>query len=1451
MNNYYFSIQYGIGIFISQVNASLKIAFKDEIRLVSQVEVINLSDDVANKLEDNDFKNFFNYHTIQKAQSYINTGKIMRYYIMGRTLSGTIYGTSIYKTEVLFNKYSISTTCTCPVSIDCKHSYALIAQLVNDINEIKKKYSKEITISETNKKIDTKKYNKEAVEYLNEYKIAKTELERIRLTKKFHDNLKLMTVDELLSTMKLININYFPTKLNFLHLKRLIICDKEIFSILHENESSLQTNSFYNQILVDYHTILNMTRPENLFHEKNQSSTETDIELAYYLGLYKEELMVIRNNFYKLYNAPLLFEEYYDEDIKQILFNCPYKINKEIIIAALKASKYDQELLNKFIKYLDFEDLDPAYLSIDNKIEFIKEKDSLIFADDFMKNLPIYLNHDDKFSIGYLILLFDKNRISRREFKKCLTIFPNNKYILSALDGELINDTNLDLDAFKYFDIKAEFYKRDPFSRIMIDEDDDFDCVTISDEITLSIKLGKRYFYQALFDYDLKKIKTDHNFVFSNIFEEKILNYYFNSPHFLNEYNKTKSRREEIIKEEIKQEYLYSIEEFASNDSPILPMDFKAHLNIEFDIYEENQTFSLKVGITKDYIVKYIEEFLKNVEESNTISYGKSLKFNHNIKNFDERSQKLIDILQNDRIVYSDYDNKYKEISSNSIEKIIELYKNDYLTINDNSYFIRLDEIYFKAYIDKDYILNTYDQILLIGKNKFFVAKGNNIDYINAYENAKIIKFLNDNNGMNVSYVIDSFKENIYYKYRSLIDISEEINDDFKISELEINAYFDYENKEILVETQLYKEGSKILKPTDKNDINKYNLYNNFLTKIGFKDNKLIKEDDIYSFFTMDFSEIKNYCNVFLSEELQNKKIMKLSLPQIRIQYESNLMEAIFEESPYTDEELYQILQSIKKKKKFVILSKDRIIDISDEDAKEFYRTVDDLNLDMKHLSEKTPIPIYQSLKAIAHENMLSLDEYVTNMINELTNFKSSKIKIPQIDGSLREYQKHGFYFLSILSKYNLGGILADDMGLGKTLEIITLLRSDENEMPSLIVCPKSLSFNWLSEYEKFAKEEDVSIIYGSQIERNRMISNINNLEKHIYITGYDSLRNDVDLYNENKINFNYIILDEAQYIKNVGTQKSKSVKLLNGKHKFALTGTPIENNILDLWSIFDFLMPGYLGDITDFKERYLHDDEYKDEIAIKVAPFILRRTKGEVLKDLPPKFERIISCDMTKEQRKIYEAVKFDAANTLAINGKAFDVLPFLMRLRQICVDPLTYIQDYNGKSGKMIELENIINENILQSKKILIFSSFVKALNIVEDMLFNAKIKYFILTGDTKLEDRKAYVDKFNNDNETKVFLISLKAGGVGLNLVGAEVVIHLDPWWNIAAMDQATDRAHRIGQKKNVEVIKLVCENSIEQRVIQLQNQKKDLIDKLISNSDESITNFKLDDLKFILD
>ena len=555
------------------------------------------------------------------------------------------------------------------------------------------------------------------------------------------------------------------------------------------------------------------------------------------------------------------------------------------------------------------------------------------------------------------------------------------------------------------------------------------------------------------------------------------------------------------------------------------------------------------------------------------------------------------------------------------------------------------------------------------------------------------------------------------------------------------------------------------------------------------------------------------------------------------------------EGSIYTDEELYQVLNAIKKKKKYVILSENRIIDLNGEDVEDFYQMIDEFNFDMKHLNEVQIIPIYQSLKAVAYENNIKIDDYLKNMLDELTNFKEAKYPIPEISGKLRGYQKEGYNFLKILSKYNLGGILADDMGLGKTLEIITLIKSDINCESSLIICPKSLIFNWLSEFEKFASTEEVICIIGSQFDRERIIKNISKDKKCIYITSYDSLRNDINLYEEKE--FNYVILDEAQYIKNVEAGKSKSVKRINGKHKFALTGTPIENNIVDLWSIFEFLMPGYFEDVREFKNRYLNDEDFTKKVAIKIAPFILRRTKKEVLKDLPPKIEQIISCDMTNEQRKIYDALRLEASNAIAKGVEAFAILPYLMRLRQICVDPKTFIDNFDGQSGKMVYLESLILDKINDGKRILIFSSFVKALNLIEKILSKNQIKYHLLTGDTSLDSRKEYVDSFNKNEDIKVFLISLKAGGTGLNLTGASVVIHMDPWWNVAAMDQATDRAHRIGQNKTVEVIKLVAEDSIEQRVIQLQNLKKELIDSLISNNDESITNFNYDDLKFLLE
>ena len=423
-----------------------------------------------------------------------------------------------------------------------------------------------------------------------------------------------------------------------------------------------------------------------------------------------------------------------------------------------------------------------------------------------------------------------------------------------------------------------------------------------------------------------------------------------------------------------------------------------------------------------------------------------------------------------------------------------------------------------------------------------------------------------------------------------------------------------------------------------------------------------------------------------------------------------------------------------------------------------------------------------------------------------------------------------------------MGGILADDMGLGKTIQIIALLKSDRSRKPSLVVCPKSLVFNWISEFTRFDGSTRVTAIYGPDSRRSELIASIQGNEKAVYITSYDSLRNDISKYS---LEFNYIVLDEAQYIKNVHALKTKSVKELKASHRFALTGTPIENSVVDLWSIFDFVMPGYFEELSRFREAETA------VIARKAAPFILRRVKEDVLEDLPAKYERILSADMTEGQRKLYDAMRQEARKALEAGGKAFDMLPYLTRLRQVCVDPGMFVEDYRGGSGKLEMLSALIPEYLEAHHRILIFSQFVKALESVRNVLEKQGISTSFLSGATPAKERVEMMDAFNNGSGTDVFLISLKAGGTGLNLTGADTVIHLDPWWNVAAENQASDRTHRIGQTRNVEVIRLIAGESIEQRVVELQDLKKEVIRQVISDDDGSVTSASLEDIAFVLE
>ena len=414
-----------------------------------------------------------------------------------------------------------------------------------------------------------------------------------------------------------------------------------------------------------------------------------------------------------------------------------------------------------------------------------------------------------------------------------------------------------------------------------------------------------------------------------------------------------------------------------------------------------------------------------------------------------------------------------------------------------------------------------------------------------------------------------------------------------------------------------------------------------------------------------------------------------------------------------------------------------------------------------------------------------------------------------------------------------------------------------EERKPVLVVCPSSLTLNWKEEASKFTPSLKTVVISGDSKARENIINNIPDYD--IVITSYDLLKRDINLYKEKNYNFRYIIADEAQYIKNNNTQNAKVIKEINADTKFALTGTPIENSLSELWSIFDFIMPGYLYSYNKFKILYetpISKDEDKEAMAklkSMIEPFILRRIKENVLTELPEKTITVLNNEMTGEQLKIYlsymQSAKKQAKEEIEANGIAnsqIKILALLMRLRQICCHPGLFIENYEGESSKLNQCMEIVKDAINGGHKILLFSGYSSMFTYLEREFEKENIKYFKLTGQTKVEDRMDLVNEFNNNDDIKVFLISLKAGGTGLNLIGADMVIHYDPWWNLSAENQATDRTYRIGQKRNVQVYKLITKNSIEEKIYNLQERKAKLAEDMLSMNETFISKLSKDEI-----
>ena len=885
---------------------------------------------------------------------------------------------------------------------------------------------------------------------------------------------------------------------------------------------------------------------------------------------------------------------------------------------------------------------------------------------------------------------------------------------------------------------------------------------------------------------------------------------------------------------------------------------------IEYSFYTGKRTgLMFRVGNTKSYIVKNGSEFIKAFISGETVTYGKDLILTHNLENLNEDDAGVMKFLISARYsVSTSSDAKLKRyiyLSDATAANLISLLKGRRISIDEEPVNVRLEEITRRVKVDDSFVLGTTidakkERLICLTDRAFIIKDEQGEKYLDSVAlppaEIKLLDFAERQSGTSIKPILGDFKRNIYSKFFDFIDVPPALLRSFRLGDIKINAYFDYEKGAVTLNAEYIKNGQSIPENliADNQDLARVRSFRDYIASLGFDSDVLSDEAGILSFFKMDFSDLKKLCNVYLSDSLKNKQLLTVNRETVRIQYdESGIMQAFMEKSDYTEEELKEILAALRKKKKYIILKGDRIVDLDNDKAKELAETVKDLGLDEKALYKKKEIAMVTAIKAFAHERNCRPDAYLRNMIEEIRHYKDADFKLPKLNAELKEYQADGYRWLKVLSKYRLGGILADDMGLGKTLQMIALIKSDTEKKPSIIVCPKSLLFNWDSEFRRFDGETQTVRITGGAQQRAAVISSIDYCKKAVYITSYDSLRNDIELY---KGGFNYAILDEAQYIKNVKAQKTQSVKELKAVHRFAVTGTPIENSVIDLWSIFDYIMPGLLEELSEFADTYSKDLAFSERLAQKTGPFILKRLKADVLTDLPPKYERILSADMRAEQRKLYDAMCSDARKQMESGKKVFDMLPFITRLRQVCVDPAMFAENYKGGSGKIDLLREMIPKYIEEGHRILVFSQFVQGLKSLEAVLTEEGIPYYMLTGDTSASDRAAMADNFNNGGEADVFLISLKAGGTGLNLTGADTVIHLDPWWNLAAENQATDRTHRIGQQKNVEVIKLISENSIEQRVIELQQIKKEVAESVISGDDSAITNATLENIAYIL-
>ena len=602
-----------------------------------------------------------------------------------------------------------------------------------------------------------------------------------------------------------------------------------------------------------------------------------------------------------------------------------------------------------------------------------------------------------------------------------------------------------------------------------------------------------------------------------------------------------------------------------------------------------------------------------------------------------------------------------------------------------------------------------------------------------------------------------------------------------------------------------------------------------------------LKPETVYSFFHHTIPAFEKLGQVFLSDEMN--QLYSVQAPQVQIESKGGLLEIQFDFQGIAQEEIDQALKALTSNQDFYISSSDQVY-FFDEETKQIRQNLQKLGVELKDGSFQARKSLAYSLSQLFEgRGRISFSEEFQHLAHDLTHPEDFPLGDIRVQASLRDYQEKGVRWLQMLHHYGFGGILADDMGLGKTLQTIAFLTSQvTKDTRVLILAPSGLIYNWADEFRKFAPQLDLAVVHGLKANREAILS-----ENHqIYVTSYATFRQDSDLYQE--MSFDFLFLDEAQVMKNAQTKIAQSLRQFVVPAVFALSGTPIENHLGELWSIFQIVLPGLLPNKKEFMKLPA------EQVAQFIKPFVMRRKKEEVLTELPDLIEVVYKNELEDQQKAIYLAQLQQMRDRLAqVTDQEFqrsrvEILSGLMRLRQICDTPALFMDNYQGASGKLDSLRDLLLQVAAGGHRVLIFSQFKGMLEKIEQELPNLGLTSFKITGSTPAQDRQEMTKAFNQ-GERDAFLISLKAGGVGLNLTGADTVILVDLWWNPAVEAQAIGRAHRMGQEQMVEVYRLITKGTIEEKIQELQEQKKHLVSQVLDGT-ESRASLSLAEIREIL-